>query len=307
MKWFKHLSDASQDEFLRAIKAEYGFAGLGRWWAIVEAVAGQMKVGSDKCEVEMSWSEWATLLKMRPKQLLKFFYFLVSNRHSNVDIKCFGEAVSSLRVDFEMVSSSFQSGFEFNFSIPKLLELRDSKNRVRTQRGPIEVEVEGDKEKGKEKATPKAKKGTPVKMPKAVIKAWDNLQVRKLPEPKWEKYALVKGVQVELFPIFESFCIHHKKKGSVWVSWYAAWQKWIQNAERFNPEFFKSPEKKSSLDLANAKIHTLVTWAVGSKHTRDELITTYDKYWTTAHHDPVSIALPELIKAYEEIQGELNG
>jgi hypothetical protein len=42
-------------------------------------------------------------------------------------------------------------------------------------------------------------------------------------------YANKKGVFKNLEDIFEAFCIHHKKKGSKFVDWNAAWQTWIRN------------------------------------------------------------------------------
>jgi hypothetical protein len=284
MKWFKHLSDADSDEFLVDLMAEYGYAGKGRWWSIVGLIAGQMKKGSSKCEFEMAVREWTHFLRLQPKQLLDFFLFLATNKHSNVTILCsIGGATLSFQSDFKVISKSTQSKLKLNFRAPKMLELRDTRNTNKPTVGTIEVEVEVDKENKKKTATPKAKKGTPVKMPKEVIKAWENLKGQKLPENRWTVYAITKGVKVDLFPIFEDFCTHHKKKGSVWVSWYAAWQKWIQNAEKWSPEYFKEPKQAASswqdkVEKIEAMTAAFILWVLEKQRSRDAIMKNWNHY-----------------------------
>lgn len=284
MKWFKHLSDASQDEFLLDLMTEYGFSGLGRWWAIVEVVAGQMKKGGNKCEIEMSVQAWCQLLKLQSKGLAELFVFMVSNKHSNIAINhTLFESLSSSIVHLKIIYSSSIMKDKLNFKIPKLLELRDTRNTNKPTIGTIEVEVEVDKENKKKTATPKAKKGTPVKMPKGVIKAWENLEAKKLPESKWTVYAITKGVKVDLFPIFEDFCTHHKKKGSVWVSWYAAWQKWIQNAEKWSPEYFKESKQgktpwQDKVNQIEAMTASFILWVLEKQRSKETVMKQYNKY-----------------------------
>ncbi|GAH31303.1 unnamed protein product, partial [marine sediment metagenome] len=49
------------------------------------------------------------------------------------------------------------------------------------------------------------------------------------------EYATSKGVSRSIIEdIFEAFCIHHRKIGSKWTDWYAAWQTWIRKRIEFN-------------------------------------------------------------------------
>ena len=41
MRWFKHMTDASDDEFVAAVESRFGLEGYARWWKLLEAVAKQ--------------------------------------------------------------------------------------------------------------------------------------------------------------------------------------------------------------------------------------------------------------------------
>ena len=47
------------------------------------------------------------------------------------------------------------------------------------------------------------------------------------------QYARSKGIEDPLDDIFEEFSIYHRKKGSEYVDWYAAWQSWCRNHLKF--------------------------------------------------------------------------
>jgi len=40
MKWFKHFTDASDDDFLQTIEDIFGLEGYARWWKLLEVIAG---------------------------------------------------------------------------------------------------------------------------------------------------------------------------------------------------------------------------------------------------------------------------
>ena len=134
MKWFKHLSDASDDEFLSSIIDEFGLEGYGRWWLIVECVARQMD-SSDKCSAEYSWIKWQSILKGKRNKLETFLERLGNKLEMNLK----------------------QNGNVLEIKIPKLLELRDNhtKNLQATklkdckQEVEVEVEVEVDNKRKK--------------------------------------------------------------------------------------------------------------------------------------------------------------
>lgn len=71
MKWFKHMSDAADDEKLAEVLALHGAAGYGVYWLIVEAIAKQMD-GTDKCEVRYSSKKWAQVAHVDSRTLAKY-------------------------------------------------------------------------------------------------------------------------------------------------------------------------------------------------------------------------------------------
>jgi hypothetical protein len=275
MLWFKHLVNARNNEFLKEIKSEFGWSGIGRWWAIVEVVAEQMDNASNKCDLEISIKDWADLLGMRGINAIQFLNSLVSLKNSKVIMKI--SDIDSSEISFDDLMDSWKLRLAdriatkalVKIQIPKLLRLRDSRN-ARREDGPAPNSEKSDT------------KGRRVKMPKEVIEAWE---AGRLPEQKWEDYARRKGVTVELFPIFEAFCTHHKKKGSVWVDWYAAFQKWIQNAEKWNPEFFKreapAPESAEGMNkFQKIKLATddFMTWLKSKKHEKNYIVLEWNRY-----------------------------
>jgi len=50
------------------------------------------------------------------------------------------------------------------------------------------------------------------------------------------KYAESKNITTGIEDIFEDFCINHRKRGTQWVSWDAAWQTWIRNKVKWDKE-----------------------------------------------------------------------
>lgn len=41
MKWFKHFSDASSDEFMVELEELFGLEGVARWWKLLESVSAK--------------------------------------------------------------------------------------------------------------------------------------------------------------------------------------------------------------------------------------------------------------------------
>lgn len=63
------------------------------------------------------------------------------------------------------------------------------------------------------------------------------------------KYAESKGItEGRMKDIFEAFTIHHRKKGSKFTDWYAAWQTWARNEIKFNPERYPQSKIKVMRD-----------------------------------------------------------
>jgi hypothetical protein len=252
MKWFKHLSDAAQDEMLQDLKDRYGFEGIGRWWTIVEAVAAQMKKGSNKCDLELSVRKWCEMLGGRAKVIVPLLYFLADHKTSTITMEIYDEktVLKPFQNRFKTVLNEIQSNFKIVLKIPKLLELRD-RRYAKVSPGchrsdTIEVEVEVEKE-NKKKKTPKKKPKNPPTALKDNPEIVDMYELTEEVPEKWRKWAIKKGVKVDVRPIFENFCRNHLKRESQWVDWYRTWQTWIDNAKEINPEYFvrkASPSNK---------------------------------------------------------------
>jgi len=39
MKWFKHYTDSSDDEFIAGLEEKFGLIGYARWWKLLETIA----------------------------------------------------------------------------------------------------------------------------------------------------------------------------------------------------------------------------------------------------------------------------
>ena len=141
MKWFKHYSDASSDEFIADLEDEFGLVGYARWWKLLEVVASQMDE-SGKCYAEYSWKKWGKFLKTN-QNILKTFL-----KHCENNSKTF----------------LTEDGNKLRIKIPKLLEIRDNHTKnLQVTNKPLTsknkkknkiIEVEEDKEKDKEKEEP---------------------------------------------------------------------------------------------------------------------------------------------------------
>ena len=74
MRWFKHLTSARDDENIERLITEWGFEGYGRYFAMLEIIAGTMGTGNNS-EATFSWAYWQAELRCKRFKLLKFFAF----------------------------------------------------------------------------------------------------------------------------------------------------------------------------------------------------------------------------------------
>lgn len=103
MKWFKHLSDASDDAFIENLEEIFGWEGYGRWWKLLEIIAKKMDE-TNACFAEHSWVKWQSFLKGKRNKLELFL----------------GHCHDKGKINLE------QNGNILKISCPKLLELRDN-------------------------------------------------------------------------------------------------------------------------------------------------------------------------------------
>ncbi len=86
MRWFKHLSKASEDEKLSEILDEFGPEGYGIYWLILERIAFLMEKGSDRTSARYSLKKWAKFCGKSPKVFRKFLGFFSKLSLFNVEI-----------------------------------------------------------------------------------------------------------------------------------------------------------------------------------------------------------------------------
>ena len=133
MKWFKHLTDASDDEFIAALEDQFGLDGYARWWKLLEAVGAQMKK-SGRPIASYPWPVWQTKLKGKRNKLETFLEHLENQRRINRKV----------------------TGNILEIEIPKLLQIKDEYSRksghapdkVPPRGKSTETETETDKKEG---------------------------------------------------------------------------------------------------------------------------------------------------------------
>jgi hypothetical protein len=78
MRWFKHLTDASDDDFLKLLEHSFGWEGYGRWWKLCEIVGKNIKKHDQVASRSLPWPEWQTKLKAKRNQLRCFLECLAN-------------------------------------------------------------------------------------------------------------------------------------------------------------------------------------------------------------------------------------
>lgn len=106
MRWFKHMTDAHDDEFMDALRTEFGLAGYGFWWLLLEKIAKAMDK-SDKNFAQYSVRFWQNLFQVSPKRFWSMLRFC--EEHGKIDTVKDGKALTIF--------------------CPKLLDYRDEYSR----------------------------------------------------------------------------------------------------------------------------------------------------------------------------------
>ncbi len=133
MKWFKHMTDAGNDEKLALLKAEFGYEGIGLYWHIIEIIASQMKPETCHTYVEYPAITWRQLTGLSTKKFAKL-----------------AEVMSDIGLfSFEDLDKTFK------INCPKLLSIKDNhfqnlqatNNRVGRNRSlEVDKDIEVDKD-----------------------------------------------------------------------------------------------------------------------------------------------------------------
>jgi len=115
MRWFKHMSGSGQDEKLMRLKDEFGMAGYGVYWSILEIIASQMNPDNQQTSVTFSLKNWRKVTDFSPQKLQVFVTF-ASN------LKLF---------------SSEMNGKELTINCPNLLKFKDEYSK-KAERKPAD-------------------------------------------------------------------------------------------------------------------------------------------------------------------------
>jgi len=104
MKWFKHMCDASENDFLTCLEDEFGLEGYARWFKLCEAVGRGVDPKKGKWSVAHPWSKWQAILRGKRNKLETFL------KHP--------EVVSR--------TNQKQTGNILEIEIPKMRKLKDN-------------------------------------------------------------------------------------------------------------------------------------------------------------------------------------
>lgn len=132
MKWFKHMSDAGQSQFLDGLFDEFGFAGPARWWWMLEAIASQMD-RSDCCSVTYSWAKWSSILRGKQNNLRLFL------EH------CQNESKITFTEDGNKVRIECRNLLNLRDNYTKDLQVTANGTSKSSSKQEVEVEVEVEK------------------------------------------------------------------------------------------------------------------------------------------------------------------
>lgn len=161
MKYIKHMSNSSSDDFIVELEEVFGLEGYARWWKLLEAIASQMK-NSDDYSLAYPWSKWQIILKGRRKKLEEFLTFCEAR--GKIVLVQKKEIVGRNPVETQQKPGSYQGSTEFLDSLseneliiscPKLKEIKDNYTRdlvVATKQLPSpnkEVKEKEDKDMSK--------------------------------------------------------------------------------------------------------------------------------------------------------------
>lgn len=213
MKWFKHMCNASDDEFIAEIESEFGLEGYARWWKLLEVVGSAMGK-DDRTAVKYPWQKWQTFLKAKRNKLETFLVALENKRKINLK----------------------QTGNILEINVPKMQELRDewskklrscsgvapeqdTEVRVKNKELPPVVPPAGDRA-----LTPAAQK---TKLASRLPEGWE-------PDNELAEWAITTHPSVDYKVQTERFKLHFLANGKRMLSWSRAWQNWIARSGDFN-------------------------------------------------------------------------
>ena len=98
MKWFRHETNAHDDEKIDAIRQQFGMEGIGIWWQLTELVAQNYSAGKDPSRI-WSWVGFQlqfSCKRAKTKNLLNTFQELGLIETETVNEKTFRVTIPKL-------------------------------------------------------------------------------------------------------------------------------------------------------------------------------------------------------------------
>jgi len=227
MRWFKHLSQAAEDEKLSEILELYGAEGYGIYWIILEKIAFLMD-GTEKTTARYSVKKWSKFCGKSPKVFRKFL-------ESFQKLLLFRVEICQNNSDFLIIDC------------PNLLKYRDEYSKKSGQppdKLPKESGVSPDQETETEtetdkKKVPKKKVNSKIiKKPKNITdQTWSDFETHRknLKAPITQTVLNTFSKQSELAGMsLEDALIESISRG--WRGFKAEWMK--NKSGKSNPEIF---------------------------------------------------------------------
>ena len=107
MKWFKHMTNARDDEFISEMIDEFGLESYGRWWILLEIISSGINGDSTQAKATYPVNKWQRLLLHYHKiRLNRWLIFLESSK--------------KVLISFDKIKPNL-----LTIEIPKLLKIRD--------------------------------------------------------------------------------------------------------------------------------------------------------------------------------------
>lgn len=202
MQWFKHYSNASNDDFLEELESKFGLEGYARWWKLLEVIAEEMERGSDLCHAKHSLHKWSLFLKGKQNKLSSFLVYLENKQKINLE-----QTENILKIE-----------------CPKLLELRDNYTKKYVH--------------DSDKCPPKNKevRSKNINIPPVVPPEGGTQKRASRLAEDWQPDQALLDWCTRKYPLLDSehqtelFKNHHIGKANKMVDWRRAWQNWMHNA-----------------------------------------------------------------------------
>lgn len=125
MRWFKHLSAASDDEKLAELIDRHGAEGYGIYWLILEKIADKMVKGENRTNCKYSSNKWAKICGKNPRgmrkiyetfEYLSLFIFIRYDKHMDTICQTYQYELDNNCISFE---------YHIDIDCPNLLKYRD--------------------------------------------------------------------------------------------------------------------------------------------------------------------------------------